>query len=58
MRDLFKLAMNKDIGIGGWKCPCCNPCTGHGAKRGKWKRVYHKIARSRMKREGFKYDLS
>jgi hypothetical protein len=50
MKDLFKLAIGKEVGIGGWKCSCCSPLP-TGQSRHKHKVALHKRARSRMKME-------
>jgi hypothetical protein len=49
--DEFHQAMNKEIGVGGWKCPCCNPMPSgsHRGKRGRVRASLHRHARRRMK---------
>lgn len=55
--DNYKAKMMKNIGPGGFKCPCCN------SSRGKLKNSHvgkdnslNKLARTRLKRELLKED--
>jgi len=48
--DDFKLAMNKEIGVGGIKCPCCTVINKRW-KRKKDRSELKQRARSRLKRE-------
>lgn len=41
--DNFKIKQLKEIGHGGFKCPCCNTF------KGKNKRILNKIVRSNLK---------
>ena len=53
MKDWFKRSSLKDVGIGGWKCFCCNPLSRKPGKRQRDKTLYHGRARSRMKAETY-----
>lgn len=43
--DRFKLLMNSDIGVGGYKCYCCGPADRQDEKR------IRRMARHRLKNE-------
>jgi hypothetical protein len=46
--NLWKKAQAKEIEIGGWKCPCCNPF-GKRKKRHRDKTQLNKRTRRRIK---------
>lgn len=49
MKDIFKLAINQSIGIGGYHCHCCNPISRRNPRRSRDKTRLHRTARARMK---------
>jgi hypothetical protein len=56
MKDLFKQAIEKETGIGGWKCSCCCPIATGPKNRGRMKAQLHQRARSRMKQGLYKIN--